>query len=597
MTGITNVYYNHSDGVPPAQTRGISANIRNEYDLVQAGFDKLPTLANFYSNNLAYAVDTGAVNSIVVTLNAAIVALVDGMSIDVKVANTSNSTAPTINVNGLGATTATRTDGTPFIAGDLVAGQIYTFKYNATTAKWQTSNPFALTNPTMSGTVTIPTVSIGNNSTLAASTAFVAGTVASYAPLASPALTGIPTAPTATSGTSTTQIATTAFVASTAFSTALPGQGGHAGQFLTTDGTNASFVPAPAALASTLTVNGVLVGNGPNAITATSAGVAGQVLTSNGPSSPPSYSTAIPPQIIRQARTSNVMLAASDNQNYIDITSGTFTQTFAAPATLGNGWFCYLGNSGTGDITMTLDGVTFSMYTSEIRLVQSDGTSLRSIVINGFSKVITVSGNFIKPPGYTYFEGYLFAAGASGSGIPNGNGDYIGGAGGACTPLFLRSSDVSATTTCSIGIGGVTSAGNGPMAGGVSTFGAITSGNGKNNGNGGAAFNYLTNSIYYAPTGTSASGVTLTVYGGGTASGVGSLINLPTIYGGAVGGGVLTSSTPLAPGTTVFGGAGGNGINGGPGANGVAPGGGGGASNTAKPGDGARGELRLKGLV
>jgi hypothetical protein len=60
------------------------------------------------------------------------------------------------------------------------------------------------------GTVTVATQSTGDNSTNAASTAFVKNQA--YAPLASPALTGVPTVPTAASGTNTTQAASTAFV-------------------------------------------------------------------------------------------------------------------------------------------------------------------------------------------------------------------------------------------------------------------------------------------------------------------------------------------------------------------------------------------------
>ena len=70
--------------------------------------------------------------------------------------------------------------------------------------------------PTFTGTVTVPTATAGDNSTVAASTAFV---VASFANLASPTFTGTPTLPTGTvavtqsAGNSTTAIATTAFVA------------------------------------------------------------------------------------------------------------------------------------------------------------------------------------------------------------------------------------------------------------------------------------------------------------------------------------------------------------------------------------------------
>ena len=82
-----------------------------------------------------------------------------------------------------------------------------------------------IASPTFTGTVTIPS----------------GASIAGFAPLASPALTGVPTAPTATTGTNTTQLATTQFVISQGLSSALPGQSGNAGRFVTTDGTNASW--------------------------------------------------------------------------------------------------------------------------------------------------------------------------------------------------------------------------------------------------------------------------------------------------------------------------------------------------------------------
>ena len=82
------------------------------------------------------------------------------------------------------------------------------------------------------------------------------GTGTTIALTVSPALTGTPTAPTATAGTNTTQIATTAYVVGTAFSAALPGQGGNAGKFVTTDGTTASwsFVPLTSGVSGILPV-------------------------------------------------------------------------------------------------------------------------------------------------------------------------------------------------------------------------------------------------------------------------------------------------------------------------------------------------------
>lgn len=66
--------------------------------------------------------------------------------------------------------------------------------------------------PTFTGTVTVPTPAADDNTTKAASTAYVQTELLDYAPLANATLTGTPAAPTATAGTNTTQIATTAFV-------------------------------------------------------------------------------------------------------------------------------------------------------------------------------------------------------------------------------------------------------------------------------------------------------------------------------------------------------------------------------------------------
>lgn len=67
-------------------------------------------------------------------------------------------------------------------------------------------------------TPTAPTAGAGTNSTVLATTAFVATAVAAKADLASPTFTGIPRADTAAAATNTTQLATTAFV-TTAVST------------------------------------------------------------------------------------------------------------------------------------------------------------------------------------------------------------------------------------------------------------------------------------------------------------------------------------------------------------------------------------------
>ena len=81
-------------------------------------------------------------------------------------------------------------------------------------------------------------------------------------------------------------------------------------------------------------------------------GLAGQVPVSQGTGLPPVWGKIGGSEIVRVARTSNTQLTSSNKGNLIDVTSGTFTQTFSEASALGNGWFCYLRNSGSGDITL-----------------------------------------------------------------------------------------------------------------------------------------------------------------------------------------------------------------------------------------------------
>jgi hypothetical protein len=79
------------------------------------------------------------------------------------------------------------------------------------------ANTFTGANSFTGGSITVPTLASTDNSTNAASTAFVKSLLGGYAPIASPTFTGTPAAPTATAGTSTTQLATTAFVENAVF--------------------------------------------------------------------------------------------------------------------------------------------------------------------------------------------------------------------------------------------------------------------------------------------------------------------------------------------------------------------------------------------
>lgn len=108
----------------------------------------------------------------------------------------------------------------------------------------------SLASPTLTGIPVAPTAIVNTNTNQIATTAYVIGqgylTASSastiYAPIASPALTGNPTAPTQTLGNNSTRIATTAYVQNElANFTTLPSQTGANGQFLTSNGTIASW--------------------------------------------------------------------------------------------------------------------------------------------------------------------------------------------------------------------------------------------------------------------------------------------------------------------------------------------------------------------
>lgn len=105
----------------------------------------------------------------------------------------------------------------------------------------------AIAGQAWTGVHTFPTQTPSDNSTKAATTAYVDAEDALLhtlkADIASPTFTGAPKAPTPAVGDNSTQIATTAFATQLAFQAALPGQTGHTGEILVTDGTNAEWGP------------------------------------------------------------------------------------------------------------------------------------------------------------------------------------------------------------------------------------------------------------------------------------------------------------------------------------------------------------------
>ncbi len=132
-------------------------------------------------------------------------------------ANTANPTAVVglTTVNGV-ASTLMRSDAAPPLDQSIAPTWTGIHRFNAGVSFAQAVSILATETLGASGeidarpgTILVPTMAPGDNTTNAASTQFVH---TSFAPLASPALTGTPTVPTAAPGTNTTQASNTAFV-------------------------------------------------------------------------------------------------------------------------------------------------------------------------------------------------------------------------------------------------------------------------------------------------------------------------------------------------------------------------------------------------
>lgn len=403
--------------------------------------------------------------------------------------------------------------------------------------------------------------------------------VSGKAPLASPALTGSPTAPTAAAGSNNTQLANTEFVQAALSAAAL----------------------SPA----------------------TAAEMQAGTQTAPRSMSPKNVADAIAAlsrsKVSRQARTSNTALGAADSGALIDV-SGAFAQTFAAAATLGNGWWCYIRNSGTGVITLDpfgselIDGLaSYVMYPGEARLIQCDGTTLRSVVLQPFSYAFVTSDMFQKPPGYSAFDVEGWGGGAQGGRTTSSTTSILGGGGGGYSHARFASSEVPASLTVTVGAGCSGYDANGGTQqyggfGGDSQFGSLlrARGGAQNLGGWGQDYSGSTSGGIHQLCVSSSGGAALSdiitsLWGGGT-SNVSWARAADCIHGAAAGGSIDNAGNIRPAGLSRFGGDGGAAVKNAPPVDGQVPGGGGGAlldtvGGGWPSGRGARGEIRVRGVV
>lgn len=182
------------------------------------------------------------------------------------------------------------------------------------------------------------------------------------------------------------------------------------------------------------------------------------------------------PSIVRSERTANAMLVTADKGKFIDITSGSFTQTLDAAATLGNGWWCYIRNSGVGDITLDangselIDGVLSGLIKGTY-LLTCDGTGFSTQRIGAPAhQVILTSGT-----SWTAWLGckqprLRLVGGGGGGGTAGSDGTVVGSGGGGGGVEALLNLVPGAAYTYAIGAGGAVGVSAAGSAGGNTTF-------------------------------------------------------------------------------------------------------------------------------
>lgn len=235
--------------------------------------------------------------------------------------------------------------------------------------------------------------------------------------------------------------------------------------------------------------------------------------------------------VIHTAKIALYTVVSGDCGNWIDATSGTWTLTLTAPATLSNGCFFYFSNTGTGNITIQpatgqIDGLaSFVSYPGEARFIQSDGAAFQSIVLSPYNIQIPLSASpftFTIPPKYASHSAIICGGGGQGGGgginQNQGSGGGGGGGGGYCNPGDYKTSDLSGATGCNAASCAVTIGAGGTGAGLGATVNATSGANGSTGG-------------------TSSFGASGCVAGSAPPTGC-----LAFAYGGGGGGGTLGSS-------------------------------------------------------
>jgi lysophospholipase L1-like esterase len=121
---------------------------------IQFGTDATHTRAATAGDlaNLSYVADTGTGAAYVATLPVPVTSYVPGLTVTISPANPNSTTAPTLNVNGLGPKPITKNGSLPLaVSTDILAGVLATFKYDGT--NFQLQNPQTSSSSSCGGTI------------------------------------------------------------------------------------------------------------------------------------------------------------------------------------------------------------------------------------------------------------------------------------------------------------------------------------------------------------------------------------------------------------------------------------------------------------
>lgn len=202
----------------------------------------------------------------------------------------------------------------------------------------------------------------------------------------------------------------------------------------------------------------------------------------------------------RVARSTNTIFGINDFGKVFDL-SLTFTQTFSAATTLGAGWYCYIRNAGSGDITLDpnaselIDGViTYALKPGYTIMLTCDGTAFTVLVLQArdYANMVqyTASSTFTVPAGCYVVRPYAFGSGAAGTTANSGSG------GGCAYGDVAVVPGQTVTLTIAAGVSTVTyasttmltaNAASGVTAGTASKHASVTNGGAYSGGTGGTA--------------------------------------------------------------------------------------------------------------